>query len=94
SKARSFIACNLLHSVLDKGNAGLIVENCSFKHCVADSEAKIIDTKNNVVSIKECSGLENVNREGDKATDATVSYANSEGDPIGARLDDTTVGVS
>jgi hypothetical protein len=99
-----FISCEL-----DKGLSQfkkriivLYVENCSFKHCVTEGETKIISTKNckgspyadeTVVVVSNCTGLENVNKEGDKADTIPVRMETASGEPIGARLDNAMVGV-
>jgi hypothetical protein len=46
-----------------------------------------------IVSIHNCTGLGNINKEGNKAEKIPIRHETGIGEPIGARLDEATVGV-
>jgi hypothetical protein len=99
-----FISCALdkCLKVFAKGLNALQVENCKFSHCMTDGDTEIIHEQNTisdtcvnetVVYTNSCSGLENVNKEGDRTEKIPIRHETSMGVPIGARLDDAAVGV-
>ncbi|MDR2797406.1 MAG: right-handed parallel beta-helix repeat-containing protein [Treponema sp.] len=76
---------------------GVYIRNCEFRHCkTTHSEGKIIEEydfpnrKKKVISVSDCRGLENVNKEGHRAENIRIRHETGMGEPIGARLDEKT----
>jgi hypothetical protein len=102
--AYGFISCALDKGlkVFDKRLTALGVKNCKFSHCMTDGETEIIHKQNTidklyvnetVVYTDNCSGLENVNKEGDRTDKIPIRNETSMGIPIGSRLDEVSIGV-
>jgi hypothetical protein len=99
-----FISCALDKGlkVFAKGLNALQVKNCKFSHCMTDGNTEIIHEQNtgnetyvneSVVYTSNCSGLENVNKEGDRIEEIPIRHETSMGTPIGSRLDEASIGV-
>ena len=83
----------------------VIVEDCDFKHCETEHpDCKIIECRPfyptlwnpkraTAIEVRNCRGLENVNREGELTDDIEIKQETSTGKPIGSRLDVNEVGV-
>ena len=81
------------------------VDDCEFKHCRTEtSRYKLINCQSTysvfifdktatAIEVRNCRGLENVNREGELTGDVEIKQETSTGKPIGSRLDDIDVGV-
>jgi hypothetical protein len=82
------------------------IDDCEFRHCIIEGEkGKIIQLQSHhlnifkqgkwdtTVDVRNCRGLENVNKEGELTEEVTILQETSTGKPIGARLDEATVGV-
>jgi hypothetical protein len=83
------------------------IDDCEFKHCITeDPNWKIIECypfyttfwtskqiRVHTIKLSNCRGLENVNKEGELTEDIVIQQETSTGQPIGARLDEATVGV-
>jgi hypothetical protein len=90
-------------TIVNEKDIHLTVDHCVFKNCHSkkgilideySSYCGFFSTKTiKPMYISNCHGLENVNKEGDKADAIPVRTETASGEPIGARLDDATVGV-
>jgi hypothetical protein len=70
------------------------IEDCVFKHCVAgviDKNNNHLHNENESISIRNCTGLDGT--EGGQADNPVVWEKNADGEPIGANLDESDVGV-
>jgi hypothetical protein len=101
-----FISCSLDKGfkVFKKLMTALCIESCQFRHCVAEGETEIVHQQNtgDEVYAKEtvvwlsddCTGLDNVNKEGGRAENVSLRRETSIGEFIGAQLDKMDVGCN
>ena len=83
------------------------VENCDFKHCITkDPSSKIVECESTyrtywtnkqkcttTIALRNCRGLENVNKEGELTEEIILKQDTTTGQPIGAQLDEAWVEV-
>jgi len=83
------------------------IEDCDFKHCITQHpDLKIIEReptyttfwaskkkRATTIEVRNCRGLENVNKEDELKEEITLKQETATGQPIGARLDEAMVGV-
>jgi hypothetical protein len=99
---------NFISAQLSEKNIGIrvTVDECEFKHCIAeDSSSKIIERepwyeplfgqpkRATTIEVRNCRGLENVNKEGELTEEIVLKQETATGQPIGTRLDEAWVGV-